>query len=55
MSKTNYNETTYIVVIKHAAEEARLVCHTMEEAQVVRRSFINWGGMGYDIAIDIGV
>jgi len=43
---------TYIVIIKHEGEEARLPCHTLEEAQLVRRSFINWGGLGYDIAIE---
>lgn len=42
----------YTVIIKYAGEEARLPCLTMEEAQLVRRSFINWGGMGYDIAIE---
>jgi hypothetical protein len=42
----------YNLIIKHQGEEARLVCATLEEAQNVRRSFVNWGGMGYDIRIE---
>ena len=33
----------YIVVIKQDNEFARLECETFEEAQKVRRSFINYG------------
>jgi hypothetical protein len=44
---------TYTVVINHAGEEVRLDCDTMEEAQLVRRSFVNWGGLGYDIRIEV--
>jgi hypothetical protein len=44
---------TYTVIIKHAGEEARLDCDTMEEAQIVRRSFVNWGGIGFDIRIEV--
>jgi hypothetical protein len=43
----------YTVIINHAGEVVRLACETMEEAQMVRRSFINWGGMGYDIRIEV--
>jgi len=43
---------TYTVIIDHAGEEIRLACDTMEEAQIVRRSFVNWGGMGYSIRIE---
>ena len=43
---------TYTVVINHQGETACLPCATLEEAQLVRRSFINWGGMGYDIDIE---
>ena len=41
----------YIVVINHQGETARLACQSLEEAQMVRKSFINWGGLGYDIDI----
>ena len=41
----------YSVVINCNGEQAVLECSTMEEAIMVRRSFINWGGMGYDITI----
>ena len=41
----------WIVVIKHEGEVVELDCESLEEAQVVRRSFINWGGMGYDIVL----
>ncbi len=43
---------TYTVVINHNGETARLACQSMEEAQMVRQSFINWGGLGYDIYIE---
>jgi hypothetical protein len=43
--------TGYTVVINHQGETARLPCESIEEAQMVRRSFINWGGLGYDINI----
>jgi hypothetical protein len=43
--------TVYTVVINHQGETASLTCESMEEAQMVRRSFINWGGFGYDINI----
>jgi hypothetical protein len=42
----------YTVIINHAGEEARLACDTMEEAQMIRRSFVHWGGMGFDIRIE---
>lgn len=42
---------TYTVVIRHQGEEARLPCATRKEAEQVRQSFVNWGGMGYDICI----
>ncbi len=43
----------YSVIIDHAGEVVRLDCETMEEALMVRRSFVNWGGMGYDIRIEV--
>jgi hypothetical protein len=43
----------YAVVICHAGEQVRLACDTMEQAQIVRRSFVNWGGMGFDIRIEV--
>ena len=43
---------TYIVVIQHLGDTARLSCATLQEAELVRRSFVNWGGMGYDICIE---
>lgn len=43
---------TYTVIIKHAGAEARLSCQTMEEAELVQRSFMNWGGLGYDLYIE---
>jgi hypothetical protein len=43
----------YAVIINHAGEVVRLACETMEEAQIVRRSFVHWGGMGYDIRIEV--
>lgn len=33
---------TYAVVIQHNGETARLTCHTLEKAQKVRRSFVNY-------------
>jgi hypothetical protein len=44
-------DTAYAVVINHLGETARLACHSLEEAQMVRQSFVNWGGFGYDIEI----
>ena len=43
---------TYTVIIQHQGEEAHLSCASLEEARLVRQSFINWGGMGYDIRIE---
>lgn len=34
---------TYTVVIVQDGEIARLPCATLEEAQLVRRSFVNYG------------
>lgn len=42
----------YTVIIRHAGEEARLACQSRSEAEQVRQSFVNWGGMGYDIHIE---
>ena len=42
----------YTVVINHNGESARLSCFTLAEAELVRQSFVNWGGMGYDICIE---
>ena len=41
----------WFVVIKHGGEVVRLACESQEEARLVRTSFINWGGLGYDIVI----
>lgn len=41
----------WFVVIIHEGEVVRLECETLEEARRVRTSFVNWGGMGYDIVI----
>ena len=41
----------YTVVIRFQGDLARLPCDSLAEAQMVRTSFINWGGMGYDIEI----
>jgi hypothetical protein len=43
---------SYTVVIQHRGETARLPCATRVEAEQVRQSFVNWGGMGYDIRIE---
>ena len=42
----------YTVVIRHQGDSARLSCSTLEEAELVRQSFVNWGGLGYDICIE---
>jgi hypothetical protein len=42
----------YTVIIRYQDEEARLECSTVEEARMVRQSFVNWGGMGYDISVE---
>ncbi len=34
---------SYVVVIVQNDEEARLLCETLEEAQMVKRSFVNYG------------
>jgi len=34
---------TYVVVILQDGEYARLECETLEEAQSVRQSFVNYG------------
>jgi hypothetical protein len=34
---------TYVVVILQDGEYARLECETLEEAHLVRRSFVNYG------------
>lgn len=34
---------TYIVVIEQDGETARLICETLEEAQMVRTSFLHYG------------
>ena len=40
------------VIIRYQGDVARLLCTTLEEARQVRQSFINWGGLGYDIEIE---
>ena len=40
------------VIIKYRGDVAVLPCATLEEARQVRQSFINWGGLGYDIEIE---
>lgn len=42
----------YTVVINHQGDSARLACATLEEARLVRSSFIHWGGLGMDIHIE---
>ena len=42
----------WTVVITHEGDIARLTCNSLEEAQLVRSSFIHWGGLGYDIVIE---
>lgn len=42
---------SYTVIINYRNETARLDCETWDQAVMVRQSFINWGGMGYDIEI----
>jgi hypothetical protein len=42
----------YQVIIRHAGPTIRLDCASRAEAEQVRRSFITWGGIGYDITID---
>jgi hypothetical protein len=34
---------TYFVIVKQDGDTARLECETWEEAQMVRRSFVNYG------------
>ena len=45
---------TYYVVIEHDGETARLECESLEEAQMVRRSFVNYGKYG-EVRIETGV
>lgn len=42
---------TWTVVINHKGDIARLPCVSRKEAELVRQSFVNWGGMGYDIRV----
>ena len=42
-AKTGTDMAPYTVVINHEGETARLDCETLEEAQQVRRSFVNYG------------
>jgi hypothetical protein len=45
--------TKYTVVITHLGEQARLDCATLEEAQLVRQSFVNYGQyQEVDIEVD---
>lgn len=34
---------TYFVIVEQDGDIARLECETLEEAQMVRRSFVNYG------------
>lgn len=43
---------TWNVVINYEGEQIRLDCASYEEACMVRTSFVNWGGVGYDIDIE---
>ena len=40
---TEEQEISYYVLIEHEGETARLACATLEEAQQVRQSFVNYG------------
>ena len=42
----------YIVVIEQAGEQARLECRSLEEAEIVRQSFENYGRCN-DIRIEV--
>jgi hypothetical protein len=42
----------YIVIIEQDGETARLQCETLEEAQIVRRSFVNYGKCN-DVRIEV--
>lgn len=41
-----------VVVITYQNQVARLSCKSMDEARLVRQSFVNWNGMGQDIIIE---
>ena len=43
MTLTQTADMTYIVVIEQDGDTARLECATLEEAEQVKRSFINYG------------
>jgi hypothetical protein len=42
----------YFVIIEQAGEQARLECDSLEEAQMVRRSFVNYGKCS-DVRIEV--
>ena len=43
---------TYFVIIEQDGETAQLVCKTLEEAQMIRRSFENYGKCA-DVRIEV--
>jgi len=43
---------TYFVIVEQDGDTARLECETLEEAQKVRRSFVNYGKCS-DIRIEV--
>lgn len=42
----------YFVIIEQDGETARLECESLEEAQMVRRSFVNYGKCS-DVRIEV--
>jgi hypothetical protein len=42
----------YTVIIEQDGETARLTCETLEEAQMVRQSFVNYGKCS-DVRIEV--
>lgn len=42
----------YIVIIEQEGEQARLECETLEEAEMVHRSFVNYGKCN-DVRIEV--
>jgi hypothetical protein len=43
---------TYFVIVEQDGDTARLECETLEEAQMVRRSFVNYGKCS-DVRIEV--
>ena len=43
---------TYFVIVEQDGDTARLACETLEEAQMVLRSFVNYGKCS-DVRIEV--